>query len=121
MEGITSTPLQTVPPSKIATVTVTASPSASPTPQDPLVLRDTICFKEPRVNGRVVSSLDRNTRVELRARADTGGWWLVVNPIYGSLCWVLADDLELDPALDVNTVPIFYIFSQPATAVITTP
>jgi len=116
MEEITSTPLQTVPASKIATVTVTASPSASPTPQNPLVLRDTVCFKEPRVNDRVVSRLDMNTRVELRGRADTGGWWLVVNPIYESLCWVLEGDLELDPAMDVSTVPIFYIFSNPSNA-----
>lgn len=112
VEESTATPLQTVPFTESPTLTVTSSPSMTATPENPLVLRDTACFKEPRVNDRVVSRLDMGTRVELRARSNTGNWWLIINPVYRSLCWVQAIDLDVDPLL-VDAVPTFVIFSNP--------
>jgi hypothetical protein len=91
----------------------TETPSATATPQDPLVLVDTACFREPVANNKVVSHLDQGTRVKLVARSDDGMWWLVENPVYHSLCWVQHGDLQLDPAMNVDEIPIHYIFSTP--------
>jgi hypothetical protein len=89
------------------------SPSPTATPQDPLVLVDTACFKEPRVNDKVVSSLTNGIRVKLIARSDDGMWWLVENPIYRSQCWVQYGDLQIDPTMNIDDIPIFYIFALP--------
>ncbi len=114
--------------STAVTLTTIASQTASPTftpfltatPQNPLVLVPTACFKEPRVNDRIVSSLNKGTRVKLIARSDDGNWWLVENPVYRSPCWVQVGDLQLDPGMNVKDVPVFYIFSVPTMASCTT-
>ena len=103
----------TLPEPATNTPDLTLIPSITATPQDPLVLVDTACFREPRVNDRVISHLDKGSRVKVVARSDDGMWWLVENPVYFSLCWVQKKDLQIDPGVHIIDIPIFYIFSQP--------
>jgi len=82
-------------------------PSATPTPQNPLVLRATLCWKGPGPVYEVVSGLKKDERVVLLGRGSIAGWWVVDNPIYHDPCWVMASDLQLDPGFDTSNLRIF--------------
>jgi len=93
--------------------TETSLPSATPTPQAPLVLRDTLCWVGPGSYYEVVSALKKDTNVELLGRGSISGWWVVRNPIYNDPCWVRENDLLIDPAYDTTNLKIF---NPPATS-----
>ena len=88
--------------------TVIESPSATPTPQNPLVLRATLCWIGPGPVYEVVSALKKDERVVLLGRGGSiSGWWIVDNPIYHDPCWVQTGDLQLDPGFDTANLKIF--------------
>ena len=85
--------------------TDTASPV--PTPQDPLVLRATLCWQGPGPKYEVVSALNQNGRVKLLGRGSISGWFVVDNPIYHDPCWVAEGDLQIDAGTDLTNLKIF--------------
>lgn len=87
--------------------TSTEVPSVTPTPQNPLVLRTTLCWKGPGPLYEVVSALKKDERVELLGRGSISGWWVVNNPIYHDPCWVMASDIQLDPGFDTSNLRVF--------------
>lgn len=89
-------------------ITETSLPTFTPTPQNPLVLKTTLCWAGPGAAYEVVSALKQNERVELLGQGSLAGWWIVKNPIYRDPCWVLASDLQLDPNMDVTNLKIYY-------------
>lgn len=99
LEG-TATPL---PPA-----TETSPPTFTPTPQNPLVLKATLCWVGPGAAYEVVSALKQNERVELLGQGSIAGWWIVKNPIYNDPCWVQAADLQLDPGMNVSGLKVYY-------------
>jgi uncharacterized protein YgiM (DUF1202 family) len=86
--------------------TITDTPAPTATPQNPLVLRDTLCWVGPGPQYDVVSALKTNTRVELIGRGTVTGWWVVTNPIYKDACWVKAADVQIEPGFDTSTLKL---------------
>ena len=76
------------------------------TPQNPLVLNDTLCWVGPGPGYKVVSGLLKDTRVKLIGRASIGGWWIVENPIYGTSCWIMEKDLQIEAGTEVLSLPV---------------
>jgi hypothetical protein len=109
-----SAPTQTLTPTielfiETATATVTPTDTALPvsTPQDPLVLRATLCWQGPGPVYDVVSALKQNERVKLLGRGSISGWFVVENPIYRDLCWVAEGDLQIDTGTDLTNIRTF--------------
>lgn len=99
-------------PSSTETVTPlppadTSIPSLTPTPQNPLVLRDALCWAGPGAIYEVVSAVKKDTRVVLLGRSTDGAYWVVVNPIYHDPCWVNNGDLLLDPGIQITSLKVF--------------
>src|SRR5687767_4469293 len=113
-----STSLQTSTPTAASSVsTETATPTAvsaepatitpTPTPQDPLVLRATLCWFGPGPKYLTVSALKVNERVKLLGRGSISGWYIVENPIYHDPCWVQESELQIEPGTDLASLRIF--------------
>jgi hypothetical protein len=106
---VTPTPIPTetplAPTSTAIIEVVTATPL--PPPQDPLVLRPTLCWQGPGPVYPTVSALKQNERVKLLGKGSINGWFIVDNPIYHDPCWVQASDLQLDPSTDLLSLRIF--------------
>jgi len=96
------TPAPTLIPTQASTQIIT--PLSTATPQDPLVLVDTVCWVGPGPAYEVVGALRMGTRVELLGRAD--GWWIIDHPIYHTECWVMAGDLQIEPGIELPDLPI---------------
>jgi len=93
-------------------VTLAPSPTATEllptsTPQNPLVLETTLCWKGPGALFEVVSALKKDERVELIGQGSLAGWWIVDNPIYHDPCWAQAKDLQIEPGYNTATLPIY--------------
>ena len=92
-------------PSSTAIPTHTPIATVTPTPQNPLVIRDTLCWNGPGQTYNVVSAVMAGTRVDLLGRGSIEGWWVVSNPIYHTPCWLRESDLQIDSIF--STLPIF--------------
>lgn len=119
----TSTPTaalfaDTATPTLAPVVLSTDTASPTPTPQDPLVLRATLCWEGPGPKYEVVSALNQNERVKLLGRGSISGWFVVDNPIYHDPCWVAEGDLQIDAGTDLTNLTIF---TPPPTATPTQP
>lgn len=96
----------TLPPIPVATDT--SPPSVIPTPANPLVIKDSLCWVGPGVIFEVVSAIQKGTRVELLGRGSVDGWWVVRNPIYKDPCWIPAENLQIEPGYNVSGLQIYY-------------
>lgn len=103
-------------PEAVVVSTDTASPV--PPPQDPLVLRATLCWQGPGPIYDVVSALKQNERVKLLGRGSISGWFVIENPIYKDPCWVAEGELQIDAGTDLTNLKIF---NPPPTATPTKP
>lgn len=88
--------------------TETPLPSMTPTPENPLVLRTTLCWVGPGAQYEVVSALKEGERVELLGQGSIPDWWIVRNPIYRDPCWVQAKDLQIEPGYDISGLQTYY-------------
>jgi hypothetical protein len=95
---------QTIAPSSTPAATETPVPTA--TPQNPLVLRDTLCWIGPGNKYDVVSALKVGTRIELIGRGTIDGWWVISNPIYKDACWVQATDIQIETGFDTSALKV---------------
>jgi len=93
-------------PSATAIPTRTPTATQTPTPQNPIVIRDTLCWTGPDSLYPVVSSIKAGIQVELLGQGSLEGWWVISNPIYHSPCWMRESDLQIDPS-DFSNLPIF--------------
>jgi len=87
--------------------TQTGFPTATATPQNPLVINAALCWVGPGSVYEVVSALKQNERVELLGRGSIPGWWIVRNPIYNDPCWVQERYLQIDPGYDTASLKVF--------------
>ncbi len=78
-----------------------------PTPQNPLVLRATLCWQGPGPQYLVVSALKQSERVKLLGRGSISGWYVVENPTYHDLCWVQEVDLQIEPGTDLLNLKVY--------------
>lgn len=100
-----------LPTLEAATVTPTALPTdtALPlaTPQNPLVVKDALCWQGPGAVYEVTSSVKAGTRVELLGRGSVGTWWIIRNPIYHDPCWVQTDVLQIEAGYNLSGLKVF--------------
>src|SRR5258708_24576533 len=89
-EAVTSTLTSTETP------TVTYFPIPFATPQNPLVIHDTLCWLGPGPGFEVSSAIRAGTRVVLLGYGSIPGWWVVSNPVYHDPCWMYQQDLQVD-------------------------
>ncbi len=96
--------------------TITLTPTQTATPQNPIVLRDALCFLGPGDPYEVVSSIKAGTPLELVGRGSLAGWWIVRNLLYPNPCWIAAQYIQIDPNTNIACLQIF---DPPPTAVAT--
>lgn len=99
------TPTSTATSAPPPTDTVIPSPLA--TPQNPLVVNDTICWLGPGSVYEVSSVIRAGTRVILLGQGSIPGWWIVKDPIYHDPCWMHQQDLQIDSSYDLSSLQIF--------------
>ena len=90
-----------------ATPTATDTPAPTATPQNPLVVKDALCWMGPGPVYEVVSSVKTGIRVELLGRGSVGAWWIIKNPRYNDPCWLQADVLQFDAGYDLTDLKVF--------------
>ncbi len=88
--------------------TIPNTPMVVPTPQNPLVTADALCWAGPGNVYEVVSAIKKGTRVELIGRGSIAGWWIVRNPRYHDPCWVQQGYLQIDLGYDLSRLQIYY-------------
>jgi hypothetical protein len=101
----TPAPLDTATFTPVVTATSTFTPF--PTPQNPLVIRDTLCWLGPGQRYQVSSSLHAGTRVILLGQGSIPGWWVVEGPVYHDPCWTPQQDLQIDIGYDLSGLPSY--------------
>ena len=97
-------PTATVPPS------ITDTPLPEPTPSGP-VKRPVIkiftgCYYGPGPEYTLDSNIAAGKKVDIVGVGSTPGWYVIVNPYFHKQCWVEAAALEIDPAMDLSTLPV---------------
>ena len=105
-----SVPTPTIAPAPTESATPIPTATEAPptaTPQNPLVLETTLCWKGPGDQYEVVSALKKDERVELIGQGSIAGWWIVNNPIYHDPCWAQARDLQIEPGYNTAALPIY--------------
>lgn len=105
-------------PTPAPVVLSTDTALSTPTPQDPLVIRATLCWQGPGPKFDVVSALNQNERVKLLGRGSISGWFVVDNPTYHDPCWVSEGDLQIEAGTDLTNLKIY---NPPPTATPTKP
>jgi hypothetical protein len=98
--------LQTPAPSDTPTltpvITDTSTSTPFPTAQNPLVLRNTLCWLGPGPGYEVSSSVHAGTRVILLGQGSIPGWWVIEGPVYHDPCWMPQQDLQVDIGYDLH-------------------
>jgi hypothetical protein len=101
--------------------TNTLQPQISPTPSNPHVIRDALCWVGPGNAYEVVSSVRTGTQVQLLGRGSLAGWYIINNPIYHDPCWIEAANLQIDPGYDLSGLPIINPPPSPTPTLTDTP
>lgn len=94
-------------------VTDTPVPTETPIPEPTkdstidiiTIIRNVECRTGPGENYTLTSNLLVTERVWLMGIGSVPGWYVIENPYFGSPCWVPADAVELDPAMDMTVFP----------------
>lgn len=103
--AVTSTPLvPTETPTPEVINTPTLEPTIGPTPY-PKVTGDTPCYKGPGSQYPLVLNIGEFEEVIIAGVANVPGWYVIYDPIYGALCWISSDYVNLPDGLDVNALP----------------
>ena len=86
---------------------VVGPPTSTSTPQNPVVTVLALCWTGPGDAYPVVSSVKVGTSVELLGIGSVAGWFIIKNPTYHDLCWIQANNLKIDPNLNLSTLKIY--------------
>ena len=98
---------ETETPTPVPVPTNTGPASATSTPQNPLVVKDALCWEGPGQAYLVVSAVKNGERVELLGRGSISGWWVIKNPLYRDPCWLQENALQIDPGYNLSSLRIF--------------
>ena len=94
--------------------TFTPEPTATPTIQPtvaevhPPRVRNELsgCCMKPDTASTRVSNISQYEEVELLAVGKTPGWYKIMNPYFGSPCYIAEKDLELNGNMDLSIFPV---------------
>lgn len=98
---VTATPI----PQFTETPSLTPAPAVTTIPQ---VNGNTQCYAGPGTSYQLVSNITDTEQVEVAGVAHVPGWYVIRNPIYGSLCWISASNMNFSPDFDLTSLPVIY-------------
>ena len=99
------------PPTETPFPLFTETPTLEPLPMAtsiPQISGNTACYAGPGSEYGLVSNITDTELVEVVGIAHIPGWFVIRNPIYGSLCWVSAGNLRLEADFDQSALPTIY-------------
>ncbi len=89
----------------IPTETLTLEPTKDASIKIVTVINHTGCWRGPGDTYALTSYINVPKKVELLGIGSVPGWYIIKNPYFGSPCWVVAADVELDPQMDITVFP----------------
>lgn len=110
--AVTPTPL---PPTETPTPEFTATPEApteKPVIDSPNVTTFAGCYAGPGDNYTLVSNIDPSIRkagrqvVTILGVGSVPGWYIIRNPYFNNPCWIKAENLNVDPNMDLTQFPV---------------
>lgn len=111
-EMLTQTALAASPTPLPATATLIPTETPSPVPTEKKPLKRTViktftgCYYGPGPEYTLDSNISEGRRVDIVGIGSVPGWYVIINPYFHKQCWVNANDLEIDPARDLSTLPV---------------
>lgn len=109
--AVTPTPL---PPTETPTPEFTATPEVptdKPVIEPPNVTTFAGCYTGPGDNYTLVSNIDPSIRkagrqvVTILGIGSVPGWYIIRNPYFNNPCWIKAENLNVDPNMDMTQFP----------------
>ncbi len=94
----------TLPPT--ATDAPTLEPTQSGPLKKPVIKIFTGCYYRPGPEYTLDSNISAGKKVDVVGVGSTPGWYVIINPYFHKQCWVEATSLEIDPAMDLSTLPV---------------
>lgn len=64
------------------------------------------CRLGPNDSYELTSYINTPKDVILLGIGSVPGWYVIKNPYFGSPCWIPADIIEIDPAMDLSLFPV---------------
>lgn len=99
---------QPVTDTPIPTDTVTPEPSGDPSIRIVTIIGepDPPCTFGPGSSYEIQSYIHTPKQVELLGVGSVPGWYVIKNPYFGAACWLPTERVEIDPAMDLSTLPV---------------
>ncbi len=104
--AVTSTP---VPPTETPLPQFTETPTLEPAPVEtafPVVTGNTACYTGPGTNYELVTNISDTEEVYVLGISAVPGWYVIENPVYGSMCWISAENMKFEADFDLSTLPV---------------
>ena len=90
----------------IPTETATLEPTSSGPLKRTEIRKFTGCYYGPGPEYTLDSNIAERKKVDIVGVGSVPGWYVIINPYFHKQCWVNANDLEIDPARDLSTLPV---------------
>jgi hypothetical protein len=98
------------PPTITAIPSLTDTPIAAPTSNEPLkrsvVTEFTGCWTGPGDTYTLISNIDPKKHVDIIGIGNTPGWYIIRNPYFHNPCWIEIAHLRVDPNTNFSVFPI---------------
>lgn len=110
--AVTPTP---PPPAETATPAITdtpAVPTDKPALKPPSVITFAGCWAGPGESYPLISNIDPSIRkggrqvVTILGIGSEPGWYIIQNPYFNNPCWIRAENMEIDPLMDLSQFPV---------------
>ncbi|MBE0670603.1 MAG: hypothetical protein IH588_08455 [Anaerolineales bacterium] len=98
------TPPPTFTPEPTATATIEPTPVVIEEPR--IVNGPAACYVKPDVTSVLSSNITDTKIVELLAVGATPGWYKITNPYFYTPCWVMENNISIDPNMDLSVYPV---------------
>ena len=111
-EMLTQTATAASPTPLPATATLTPTETLTPEPTEAKSLKPTRikvftgCYYGPGPEYTLDSNISEGRKVDIVGVGSVQGWYVIINPYFHKQCWVNANDLVIDPARDLSTLPV---------------
>jgi len=93
----------------------TATPTKGPV-QPPVVVGFANCWLfGPGYSYSLDSHIKSGKQVKLVGVGSISGWYIIINPYYGTTCWIQAANLSIDPNMDLSQIPMMTPFPLAST------
>lgn len=109
---VTSTPL---PPTATETPSFTSTPEVpteKPKINPPVVIAFAGCWAGPGDTYTLISNIDPSIKksgkqvVTILGIGSEPGWYIIRNPYFNNPCWIRAENMEIDPNMDMAQFPV---------------